>query len=34
MERVADGKIRGHSRITDGLDMIQQLGAIPTPEHA
>ena len=34
VERVSDGKIREHWRITDTLDMMQQLGAIPTPEHA
>jgi steroid delta-isomerase-like uncharacterized protein len=34
VERVSDGKIREHWRITDSLDMMQQLGAIPTPEHA
>ena len=34
VERVSDGRIRDHWRITDTLDMMQQLGAIPTPEHA
>jgi steroid delta-isomerase-like uncharacterized protein len=34
VERVSDGKIREHWRITDTLDMMQQLGAIPTSEHA
>jgi hypothetical protein len=34
VERVSDGKIRDHWRITRSLDMMQQLGAIPTPEHA
>ena len=34
VERVSDGKIREHWRITDTLDMMQQLGAIPVPEHA
>jgi steroid delta-isomerase-like uncharacterized protein len=34
VERVSDGKIREHWRITDSLNMMQQLGAIPTPEHA
>ena len=34
VERVSDGKIREHWRVTDSLDMMQQLGAIPTPEHA
>ncbi len=33
VERVSEGKIREHWRITDSLDMMQQLGAIPTPEH-
>ncbi len=34
VERVADGKIREHWRVTDSLDMMQQLGVIPAPEHA
>ena len=34
VERVSDGKIIEHWRVTDSLDMMQQLGAIPTPEHA
>jgi steroid delta-isomerase-like uncharacterized protein len=34
VERVSDGKIREHWRITDSLDMMQQLGVIPMPEHA
>ena len=34
VERVSDGKIQEHWRITDSLDMIQQLGVIPMPEHA
>jgi steroid delta-isomerase-like uncharacterized protein len=34
VERVSDGKIREHWRVTDTLDMMQQLGAIPTPQHA
>jgi steroid delta-isomerase-like uncharacterized protein len=34
IERVSDGRIREHWRVTDTLDMMQQLGAIPTPEHA
>ena len=33
VERVSDGKIRDHWRITDSLDMMQQLGVIPAPEH-
>jgi steroid delta-isomerase-like uncharacterized protein len=31
VERVADGKIREHWRVTDSLDMMQQLGMIPAP---
>jgi steroid delta-isomerase-like uncharacterized protein len=34
IERVSGGKIREHWRVTDTLDMMQQLGAMPTPEHA
>jgi steroid delta-isomerase-like uncharacterized protein len=34
VERVSDGKIREHWRITDGLDMMQQLGVTSMPEHA
>ena len=34
VERVSDGKIREHWRVTDTLDMMQQLGAIPAPENA
>jgi steroid delta-isomerase-like uncharacterized protein len=34
VERVSEGKIREHWRITDSLDMMQQLGVIPVPEHA
>ena len=34
VERVSDGKIREHWRVTDELGMMQQLGAIPAPEHA
>jgi steroid delta-isomerase-like uncharacterized protein len=34
VERVSDGKIREHWRVTDSLDMMHQLGAIPAPEHA
>ena len=33
VERVSDGTIREHWRITDSLDMMQQLGVIPAPEH-
>ena len=34
VERVSDGRTREHWRVTDTLDMMQQLGAIPTPERA
>ncbi len=34
VERVSDGKIIEHWRVTDSLDMMQQLGAFPTPDHA
>ena len=34
VERVSDSKIREHWRITDTLDMMQQLGVIPMPQHA
>jgi steroid delta-isomerase-like uncharacterized protein len=35
VERVSDGKIQEHWRVTDSLDMMQQLGVIPpAPEHA
>ena len=34
VERVSDGRIREHWRITDSLDMMQQLGVIPAPELA
>jgi steroid delta-isomerase-like uncharacterized protein len=34
VERVSDSKIREHWRITDSLDMMQQLGVLPVPEHA
>ena len=34
VERVSGGKIREHWRVTDTLDMMQQLGAIPAPENA
>ena len=34
VERVSDGKIREHWRVTDELGMMQQLGAIPAPELA
>jgi steroid delta-isomerase-like uncharacterized protein len=31
VERVSDGKIREHWRVTDSLDMMQQLGVVPEP---
>jgi len=31
-QRVSDGKIQEHWRITDSLGMMQQPGAIPAPE--
>ena len=34
VERVSDGKIIEHWRVTDELGMMQQLGVIPAPEHA
>jgi predicted ester cyclase len=34
VERVSDGKIREHWRITDTLDVMQQLGVISMSEHA
>ena len=34
VERVSDGKIRDHWRVTDELGMMQQLGVIPVPEQA
>jgi hypothetical protein len=34
VEHVSDGKFQEHWRITDSLDMMQQLGAIPVPENA
>ena len=33
VERVSDGKIREHWRVTDSLDMMQQLGVIPEPKE-
>ncbi len=33
VERVSDGKIREHWRVTDELGMMQQLGVIPEPGH-
>ena len=34
VERVSDGKIREHWRVTDELGMMQQLGVVPVPEPA
>jgi hypothetical protein len=31
VERVSEGKIRDHWRVTDSLDMMQQLGVVPGP---
>ena len=31
VERVSEGKIREHWRVTDSLDMMQQLGVVPEP---
>jgi predicted ester cyclase len=31
VERVSDGKIRDHWRVSDNLDMMQQLGVFPPP---
>jgi steroid delta-isomerase-like uncharacterized protein len=31
VERVSDGKIRDHWRVSDNLDMMQQLGILPPP---
>jgi steroid delta-isomerase-like uncharacterized protein len=31
VERVLEGKIREHWRVTDSLDMMQQLGVVPEP---
>jgi steroid delta-isomerase-like uncharacterized protein len=33
VERVSDGKVREHWRVTDSLDMMQQLGIVPEPEQ-
>ena len=32
VERVSEGKIRGHWRVTESLDMMLQLGVVPEPE--
>jgi len=34
VERVSEGKIREHWRVSDTLNMMQQLGAIPKPQPA
>jgi steroid delta-isomerase-like uncharacterized protein len=31
VERVVDGKVRDHWRVTDNLEMMQQLGVVPEP---
>ena len=31
VERVSEGKIREHWRVTDSMDMMQQLGVVPEP---
>ncbi len=31
VERVSEGKIRGHWRVTNNLEMMQQLGVVPEP---
>ena len=31
VERVSEGKIREHWRVTESLDMMQQLGVVPAP---
>ncbi len=31
VERVSDGKIREHWRVTDNFEMMQQLGVVPEP---
>ena len=33
VERVLEGKIRDHWRVTDTLEMMQQLGVVPEPEQ-
>jgi predicted SnoaL-like aldol condensation-catalyzing enzyme len=33
VERVSEGKIIEHWRVTDELEMMRQLGAIGTPEN-
>jgi len=33
VERVSEGKIREHWRVTDTLEMMQQLGVVPEPEQ-
>jgi predicted ester cyclase len=31
VERVSEGKIRDHWRVSDNLEMMQQLGVVPEP---
>jgi steroid delta-isomerase-like uncharacterized protein len=33
VERVSEGRIRDHWRVTESLDMMQQLGVVPEPGH-
>jgi steroid delta-isomerase-like uncharacterized protein len=33
VERVLEGKVRDHWRVTDTLEMMQQLGVVPEPEQ-
>ncbi len=33
IERVSEGKIRDHWRVTDTLEMMQQLGVVPAPDQ-
>jgi hypothetical protein len=33
VERMLEGKIRDHWRVTDTLEMMQQLGVVPEPEQ-
>ncbi len=33
VERVSEGRIREHWRVTDTLEMMQQLGVVPEPEQ-
>jgi predicted ester cyclase len=33
VERVSEGRIRDHWRVSDNLDMMQQLGVVSEPEQ-